>query len=327
MVELLRLHIDPALADDQVRHEDAVLKGRTEVALGALGLLDLSANAADRLDLGVQVLAHLEVGVEHVLDECGVPEDLEGLACELELLHDREVRRRLEDAAGAADAEVANLPPTPEGQDARVGRHHRTVSGHGAMRVLQRVLEVAHPLLPSVLQRERRQRLEAAPTRGEQNGIAALEQFGVPPVPLEPHLHQAHAALAWQQAAQYDRPLPLELGDAGRRHVVEPYAHKGGDRHAVGEALEVRSAAIDHRRLGAPDRLARAVSGLVALGLLRLPILVALVLLRAAPAAGDELAVLERLPGLLVHDIALSGQQWHPGRVDTIEVAHVAHQT
>mmetsp|Transcript_45142 Transcript_45142/g.130690 ORF Transcript_45142/g.130690 Transcript_45142/m.130690 type:complete len:662 (-) Transcript_45142:545-2530(-) len=220
---------------------------------------------------------------------------------------------------------MPHLLPAPEGQDAGVRRHHGAVARHGAMHVLQGVLEVAHALLPAILQGERRHRLEAAPASGEQQRVAALQQLGVPPVPLDPHLHQPHAALARQQAAQYDRPLPLHLRHARRWHVVEPHAHEGCDGHAVGKADEVCSADVGHRALvGAGSGLPSALScWLVALSRFGLPIFV---LLRAAPAAGDELPFFEGLPGLLIECVSLTGQAWHPRSVDAIKVPHVPQE-
>mmetsp|Transcript_19763 Transcript_19763/g.54424 ORF Transcript_19763/g.54424 Transcript_19763/m.54424 type:complete len:303 (+) Transcript_19763:231-1139(+) len=152
VIELLRLHADPALADHQVREQDAILEGRAEVTLVALGLLDLAADPAHRLDLRASVLAHFEVGSEHVTDERGVPENLVRLANKLQLLHDVEVGGRLEHHGCRADAVVVHLLPAPEGEHTRVRGDCGTVVRHGAVGVLQGVLQEPHALLASVFE-------------------------------------------------------------------------------------------------------------------------------------------------------------------------------
>lgn len=106
------VHLVPGLAKHDVALQDLVLEGRSEAALaGPLFdvLLDLAADAADRPDLGPGELGHLKLAVEHALDEGGVLVDLEGLADELELLHDLELTVHLDHGPRHADAEVTHI--------------------------------------------------------------------------------------------------------------------------------------------------------------------------------------------------------------------------
>mmetsp|Transcript_81100 Transcript_81100/g.229707 ORF Transcript_81100/g.229707 Transcript_81100/m.229707 type:complete len:255 (-) Transcript_81100:262-1026(-) len=254
----------------------------------------------------MHVLGHLQVRGEHALDESGVPEDLVRLPHKLQLLADLEVGRRFQDPAGGADAEVADLLPASEGHDACVGRHRGPVERHGAVRVLQGILQIAHALLTPIFQREGWHRLEAAPPHGDQRGIATFEHLRVPPVPLDPHLHQAHAALAGQEAAQDDRPLPAHLRDAGRGHVLEAHPNEGANAHAVTEVAEVGHGNLLLHDVCLGRGLLQGPLSVVALALgsALLPLagggLRALLLFGAAPAAGDELAALEGLFGCLI---------------------------
>mmetsp|Transcript_75304 Transcript_75304/g.212108 ORF Transcript_75304/g.212108 Transcript_75304/m.212108 type:complete len:483 (-) Transcript_75304:560-2008(-) len=303
VVELLGRDLHPALAEHEVRHQDPVLEGRSEAALGALGLLDLASDARDRLDLRVRILRNLQIGVEHVLDERSVLEDLVRLADELKFLHDVEVGRGLEDAARGRDPEVVDLLPTSEGHHTRIRRHHRPEHRHGTMGMFQRVLQEPHPLLAPVLQRERRHRLIPPPAHREQERVVALQQLRVPAVPLYADLHEAHLRLAGQQAAEHQETLAPELRDTGRGHVLQTYTHEGGDGHAVredlvwveGHRLRLRLAAARATALAADLALAALGAALGALntfgavgGHLRLRLAV-LVLLGAAPTTGDEL--------------------------------------
>ena len=175
VVELLDGHRRPRAAEDDVRHHDLVLEGRAEGARRPRTLvLDLSADARDRLDLDALEARDLDGRVEHVLDERRVFEDLEGVSTcrcrhsslphQLQLLHHAEVLVLLQHRSRRRDAELRSVAvQLLDGQQTCVGRHRRAVEGRLAVHVLRRVLD--HPqTLVRVLHRVYRDRLEATPT-------------------------------------------------------------------------------------------------------------------------------------------------------------------
>mmetsp|Transcript_25033 Transcript_25033/g.45913 ORF Transcript_25033/g.45913 Transcript_25033/m.45913 type:complete len:304 (+) Transcript_25033:1053-1964(+) len=155
----------------------------------------------------------------------------------------------------------------------------------------------------------------------------------MPPVPLDSHLDHAHAQLAWQQPSQKKRPLPAHLSDARRWHALQAHAYECGNGCAVQEARCVQgSAAAASRALlscssGLTISRVVAVSGSSISSLLccfRSLLITGHILFCAAPAARDELALLQLFLALVVPRFCLTRKHYHPDCVHSICFSHVA---
>ena len=220
----------PRAQEDDVREQQLVLERAAASALaaavgGAQGLLDLAAHARHRAHARALELGHLERAAEHVLDEGGVLERLEGVAHELQLLHHADLGVALQRHARGGHAEAARIgAERRKANQAGVLRDHRAEEAREAVHVLRRVLE--HSLATvGVLRGEERERLEAAPAARHDHGIAILQNLARPAVLLEARLHEAVALLLRGHAAQHHGASGVEVLHQLLGHAVQQQAH------------------------------------------------------------------------------------------------------
>ena len=225
----------PGTQEDDVRHEDLVFEGRSEVALGfGQGFLDLAADAGDCADRGAFELCDFKRRAEHVFDESGVFEDLVGVAGQFEFLDNFGALIDVEDHACGGEAEAwVFVGEGLHGAEARVGRCEGSPESSRAVHVFGRVLEhaVAHSVLVDAVHGCC---LEAAPAQTDDQWIVGLKDLLVPSVTLDADLNEAHALFCGLEAADEEGVSWVVVFDELRRDVVQDESRVGACLVALG---------------------------------------------------------------------------------------------